>query len=112
MMLYSFPTSIRVHKHNDFFKIITVGKRIHTNSFKFFILNNKFTYARMGLIVSKKVSKRASRRNYIKRVLREWFRVQQCMENVDIVIKVLRLFDHNDYYNIMLELDYFLRLLK
>lgn len=36
--------------------------------------DNGLNHARLGLVVSKKTAKRANRRNYMKRVIREWFR--------------------------------------
>ena len=36
--------------------------------------DNGFGHARLGLIVSKKAAKRANRRNFMKRVIRDWFR--------------------------------------
>ncbi|VEJ22361.1 ribonuclease P protein component [Neisseria animaloris] len=36
--------------------------------------DNGLNYPRIGLIVSKKTAKRAHDRNYMKRIIREWFR--------------------------------------
>ncbi|MCR3756436.1 MAG: RNase P protein component [Candidatus Westeberhardia cardiocondylae] len=39
--------------------------------------NNKFSYPRIGLIVSSKYLKKSYQRNYIKRLIRESFRVHK-----------------------------------
>lgn len=58
---------------------------------------NEVGHARLGLVVGKKCAKRANRRNYMKRVLREWFR---CHKNdlpaEDFVIRVRRPFTAAD----------------
>ncbi len=56
----------------------------------------KQNHARLGLIVSKKVAKRANRRNYMKRVIREWFRQNKhALPACDFVIRVRTAFDRN-----------------
>lgn len=55
---------------------------------------NSLEHPRLGLVVSKKAAKRANRRNYMKRVIREWFR---CHKNQlpprDFVVRVRVGFD-------------------
>lgn len=54
--------------------------------------------SRLGIIVSKKVHKRANRRNYMKRVIRELFRHSYCNWNsYDIIVRVQRIFTNEDY---------------
>ncbi len=56
--------------------------------------NNVQGFARLGLVVSKKAAKRANRRNYMKRVIREWFRRHQCvLPPHDFVVRVRKAFD-------------------
>ena len=50
------------------------------------------------MIASKKVSASSVRRNYMRRVLREFFRKQQSkLGNVDIVIRIQKSFSRQDY---------------
>lgn len=50
---------------------------------------------RLGLVVSKKAAKRANKRNYMKRVIREWFRCNKHrLPPKDFVVRVKTLFDH------------------
>ncbi len=48
----------------------------HNSSFGIYVAKNDQTFARLGLVVSKKVSKKAVVRNTIKRRVRELFREQ------------------------------------
>lgn len=50
--------------------------------------------ARLGLVVSKKAAKRANKRNYMKRVIREWFRCNRHrLPPKDFVVRVKIRFD-------------------
>ena len=55
-----------------------------------FVVNlcrNQLSHARLGLVVSKKVSKRAVDRNEIKRHIREWFRHnRETLDGFDIIV--------------------------
>lgn len=57
----------RILKNSDFAKIIKIGKRHHTNLMTFYFLKNTNQTYRIGICVSKKVSKLAVTRNLIKR---------------------------------------------
>ena len=51
------------------------------------LCRNQCTHARLGLVVSKKVSKRAVDRNMIKRHVREWFRHnREKLNGFDIIV--------------------------
>ncbi|MDO4640493.1 MAG: ribonuclease P protein component [Neisseria sp.] len=56
--------------------------------------DNPYGHARLGLVVGKKAAKRANRRNYMKRVIREWFRRHQHeLAPCDFVVRVRQSFD-------------------
>ena len=58
-----------------------------SREFAFNLSRNDQSYARLGLVVSRKVSKRAVDRNAIKRHIREWFRHnKQDLNGFDIII--------------------------
>jgi ribonuclease P protein component len=60
----------------------------------------------LGLVVGKKIAKHAVDRNYMRRVLRELFRVQQfAINNVDLVIRVQKRFEKKDFIQIKQEFD-------
>lgn len=55
---------------------------------------NDLMHPRLGLVVAKKVAKRANKRNGMKRILREWFRLHQGnLPASDWVIRVRKPFD-------------------
>ena len=59
--------------------------------------DNGLEHARLGLVVSKKAAKRANRRNYMKRVIREWFRQHQTtLPPHDFIVRVRQGFDRSN----------------
>lgn len=49
------------------------------------------------MVVAKKIAKRSVDRNYMRRVLREFFRKQQFqIGSLDLVVRVLKTFKHQD----------------
>lgn len=65
---------------------------------------NGLEHSRLGLIVSKKISKRANKRNYMKRVLRELFRqTQNKWVGHDIIVRVHKYFAPEEYITIQQE---------
>lgn len=66
---------------------------------------NNIDYPRLGLIVAKKVARRAVDRNRIKRLLREYFRVNQhnhVTVNMDWVIRLKRPITRDDAHRLRL----------
>lgn len=58
--------------------------------------DNALGHARLGLVVSKKAAKRANKRNYMKRVIREWFRChKQDLPPCDFVVRVRVMFERD-----------------
>lgn len=56
---------------------------------------------RLGLVVGKKIAKSSVERNYMRRVLRELFRLQQHMLSpVDFVIRVQKKFGKKEFLTI------------
>lgn len=59
----------------------------------------------MAVIVSKKTARLATSRNYIKRVAREVFRLQQArLESLDFVIRIRKSFNRAEFAEIEQEL--------
>lgn len=68
---------------------------------------NQLNESRIGLTVSRK-NGNAVTRNYIKRIIREYYRLNKhkyCFKNYDFVIIVRRTFNKKKYYLIQNELD-------
>ena len=90
-MTYSnhFPKTKRILKRDEFkFR----GKIFTTSLCKFVFKENSHPSSRLGLIVTKRYSKSAVKRNRIKRIIREEFRISSILksENLDIVAIVSR----------------------
>lgn len=85
-------------KTDDFSSVFNFRKRISGSFLAIHYRHNHFGWPRLGLVVAKKVARLAVQRNYMKRVLRELFRLrQQQLQSVDLVIRPHRLFKHTDY---------------
>ena len=62
---------------------------------------NDKNVARLGLIVAKKTAKLAVQRNYMRRVLRELFRINQHqLPAMDVVIQVQKVFEKPDFIEV------------
>ena len=61
----------RVTKKNDFDKIFKQGRSAFGSVLGIKALKNRLAYSRFGVIVSQKVSKKATARNTVKRRIRE-----------------------------------------
>lgn len=56
--------------------------------------DNGLGHPRLGMVVSKKTAKRANARNYMKRVIRDWFRLNRhALPPHDFVVRVRQKFD-------------------
>ena len=93
-------------KTDDFSSVFNFRKRI---SNKFLVMRfkpNELVYPRLGLIVAKKTAKLAVNRNYMRRVLRELFRLNQHnIASLDLVIQVQKKFDKLDFFVIKKEFN-------
>lgn len=85
-----------------------------TKKSKFFILKtcpNTLGFSRFGVVVGSAVSKSAVRRNYIKRIIFDFIRIEKLYENTgnDYLIIVLSLVDKLTKEGIKEELKFFLK---
>lgn len=73
----------------EFDKVYSRGKRLHGNGFTLICLGNDTSVNRLGISVHRKI-RGAVKRNRIKRIIRESFRLQrkQYPQNADIVFAV------------------------
>jgi ribonuclease P protein component len=93
-----FPRRARLIKTDDFSSVFNFRKRISGPYLIVYYRYNEYQHPRLGMIASKKVASSAVRRNYMRRVLREFFRKQQSkLGNVDIVIRVQNPFGRKEY---------------
>jgi ribonuclease P protein component len=83
----SFPRGARLLKPQDFARLRGTSRRVGTRHFSAEVAANEFEGARLGLAISKRVSKKAVRRNRIKRIARDGFRRARAeLPAVDILL--------------------------
>lgn len=95
----TFPKRHHLRTKKEFSSVINEARsKRKTQSFIFFEKPNQLSYSRIGIIVSKKVSKKAVIRNLIKRKIRESYRVnKKNLIPTDIVIIVRSSFDIDQF---------------
>ena len=94
MLSFSLPKEAKLIKTDDFSSVFNLRKRIATPYLVMRYKPNELNRPRLGLIVAKKTAKLAVERNYMRRVLRELFRLNQHdLPAVDLVIQVQKIFE-------------------
>lgn len=92
-------------KTDEISSVFTFNRRINSEHFQILVKPGSYIQGRLAVIVSKRVSKLANRRNYIKRLSREVFRLNQDkLAGMDIVVRVKKQFDRNKSAVIIREL--------
>lgn len=82
-----FTKAQRLLKPAEFKHVFNQRQSVHNAYFGIYAANNTLNRARVGLVISKKVSKKAVIRNRLKRQIREFFRQQHAdLGAVDFVI--------------------------
>jgi ribonuclease P protein component len=83
----AFPRASRLLKAADFARLRGISRRIGTRHFSAEVAANGHEGPRLGLAISKRVSKKAVRRNRIKRIARDSFRLtRRDLPAVDILL--------------------------
>ena len=82
----SFGRQYRLLNGAQYRQVFSQRQSVHGKYFSVHVAGNSLGHARLGLTVSRKVSKRAVQRNRIKRQVRESFRLNRGeMESIDFV---------------------------
>jgi ribonuclease P protein component len=101
-----FTKKAKLIKTDEFSSVFNFRKRIFANFLAFHYQSNNSDFPRLGLVIGKKVAKHAVDRNYMRRVLREFFRIQQHAINpMDLVIRVQKKFEKKDFTQIKQEFE-------
>ena len=87
MRSLSFPKKVRLLNRKDFVNLNRLGKRDRTKHFTVIFKQNGLGITRLGITVSKKIEN-AVKRNKVKRLIREWFRLHKydLPQGYDIVV--------------------------
>ncbi|MEO6118908.1 MAG: ribonuclease P protein component [Methylotenera sp.] len=106
MASFRFTKPAKLIKTDEFSSVFNFRKRISALHLAIHYQPNTLQHARLGLVVGKKTAKLSVSRNYMRRVLREFFRLnQQNICHVDLVIRVQKKFDKVDFVQIKQEFD-------
>ncbi len=86
---FFFPKECVIRKSGEFDRVFKGGTRFHGKGFSLIVLENSCGFSRLGISVHRRV-KGAVKRNRIKRIIRESFRLQrkQYPAHSDIVFTV------------------------
>lgn len=84
--LFQHPRSARLLRPGDFSALRQSGKRLATKYFHCEYRLNDTASARLGMAVSRRVSKLAVERNRIRRQIRETFRLQRVRPHCDVLV--------------------------
>lgn len=104
--MFRLPKQAKIVKTDDFSSVFNLRKRIANKHLIMRYRVGDASMPRLGLIVSKKTAKLAVRRNYMRRVLRELFRLNQHhLPAVDLVIQVQKAFEQADFLLIKQEFE-------
>ncbi|PWB51054.1 MAG: ribonuclease P protein component [Nitrosomonadales bacterium] len=102
---FGFSKAKHLVKTDEISSVFSFNNRFSSEHFQVLAKPGKHEFARMAVIVSKKTARLASTRNYIKRVAREIFRLQQHqLAGLDMVIRIRRSFSSAEYPGIEQEL--------
>ena len=96
----------KIIKTDDFSSVFNFRKRFSSQYLAMHYQPNTLQYVRLGLVIGKKVAKLSVSRNYMRRVLREFFRLNQYdICHVDLIIRVQKEFGKVNFIQIKQEFN-------
>ena len=100
----NFNKVTKLVKTDDFSSVFNFRKRISSEHLVMHFQPNNLQSPRLGLVIGKKTAKLAVSRNYMRRVLREFFRFQLCtLPHVDLVVRAQKKFEKKAFIQIQKE---------
>jgi len=104
--LFSFPKQLKLNQAAQFRALFRQSKKWGTRTFAVYSHPNQLAYPRLGLVIAKKSTKSAVKRNQIKRIIRESFRLNQHqLGGLDIMVVAYRGMDGLDKAELRTTLD-------
>ena len=90
MKKYTFRKREHLLKERDFERLLKNGERSGNSLMTVYLLPNELAYSRLGIIVAKKRVRKSNKRNYIKRLVREAYRLNKSFlpKKHDIIINI------------------------
>lgn len=108
--MFSLPKQAKLLKTDEFSSVFNLRKRIAGPYLVMRFGINTLNRPRLGLVVSKKIAKSAVERNYMRRVLRELFRLNQHhLPPVDLIVQVQKKFEKPGFGVIQQEFQHLTR---
>lgn len=91
---YSLGKELKLRKPNSFQNVYKNAYRLRFKGLSLLVCKNELPYSRIGIVISKKQVPRAVDRNRIRRVVREYFRVNKhdltiCLDSIFVVYAAL-----------------------
>ena len=83
---FGFPPQHRLRTPADYKKVFANPIKSSDAYLTLLAIRNEFDYPRLGLAIAKKNIKKAVHRNMVKRAVRESFRIQKNLGNIDIIV--------------------------
>ncbi len=90
---------------DEFLSVFRFNCKHSGEFFRVFVKPNLLGYPRLGIIASKKTARKAITRSYLKRVIRETFRLNQSLiGSVDVVVRVRCVYQRGLFSKVTTEL--------
>ena len=103
---FSFPKKSRLLNKADFVNANRSGTRLYTEHFKLILIQNRLGITRLG-VTTRKSTGNAVKRNRVKRLIREFYRLNKALfpQDYDIVIAAKKDASYLDFWKIKAELS-------
>lgn len=89
-----FGRRYRLLKADEYSSVFAFRRSKSNAFFQIYWRQSELAHPRIGLIVAKKTAKKAHERNYIKRTVREWFRLNKSnLKNFDYIVRSKQKFE-------------------
>ncbi|MDO8667985.1 MAG: ribonuclease P protein component [bacterium] len=104
----------RLLKQKDFEKVFKRGKSFYTKLLGAKALTSELKFNRFGIVISTKISKKATERNRLKRQIRQAIRElnEELRSGLDLVVMALPGFLNQEYKTVKGELEKIFKALK
>jgi ribonuclease P protein component len=101
-----FPRRLKLRKTDEFSSVFSFRRRYHGKFLVVHYMPNTLGFPRIGIVVSKKTARRAVARNYMKRVVRELFRISRfSVSGLDMVVRINKCFSKLDFVSVASEFE-------